>query len=75
MITAKEKAIELYDRFRNKNSVMTANNRSKKQALICVDEIIKTLNEDIRDLDVVGNILLDLIKYWREIKQQLIKLQ
>ena len=39
-----------------------------------VDEIINTLNSDIRDLDVRGNILLDLIEYWREVKQEIDKL-
>lgn len=39
-----------------------------------VDEIINTLNRDIRDLDVRGNILLDLIEYWREVKQEIDKL-
>ena len=39
----REKAIELYNKFRNENSVMTANIRAKKQAIICVNEIIKAL--------------------------------
>lgn len=43
----------------------------KRCALIAVDEIIRTLNEDIRDIDVRGNILLDLIDYWREVKQEI----
>ena len=49
-------------------------NAAKECALIAVDEIIKTLNYDIKDLDVRGNILLDLIKYWREVKQEIEKL-
>lgn len=45
-MNTKEKAIELYNKFRNENSfrvccVMTANIRAKKQALIAVNEIIK----------------------------------
>jgi hypothetical protein len=36
-------------------------------AFIAVDEIIETLNYDIRDVDVRGNILLDLIDHWREV--------
>ena len=32
-------------------------------AFVAVNEIIDTLNYDIRDLDVRGNILLDLIKF------------
>jgi hypothetical protein len=47
---------------------------AKRCALIAVDEIINTLNHDIRDLDVRGSILLDLIKYWREVKQEIEKL-
>lgn len=47
---------------------------SKQCALIAVDEIIGTLNYDIRDLDVRGNVLLDLIDYWREVKQEIEKL-
>jgi len=44
---------------------------AKEMALIAVDEILLTLNEDIKDLDVVGSILLDLIKYWQEVKQEI----
>jgi hypothetical protein len=41
-MTPKEKAIEIYNKFRNENSIMTANIRAKKQALICVDEILES---------------------------------
>lgn len=47
---------------------------AKECALIAVDEIIGTLNYDIRDLDVRGSVLLDLIDYWREVKQEIEKL-
>lgn len=47
---------------------------AKDGALIAVDEIIRTLNEDIRDLDVRGNVLLDLIEYWQEVKKEIKKL-
>jgi hypothetical protein len=47
---------------------------AKQCALITVDEIINTLNYDIRDIDVRGNILLDLIDCWKQIKQELEKL-
>ena len=47
---------------------------AKECALISVDETIRTLNEDIRDIDVRGNILLELIDYWREVKQEIEKL-
>ena len=46
----------------------------KQCALIAVDEIVKTLNKDIKDINVVGNVLLDLIEYWQEVKQEIEKL-
>lgn len=71
----KDKAKEMYIKF---DFVYVQNYTSKfevKQcASIAVDEIINTLNSDIRDLDVRGNILLDLIEYWREVKQEIDKL-
>lgn len=42
-MTPKEKAIELYNKFRNENPVLSGNIRSKKQAYICVDEMEKVL--------------------------------
>ena len=54
--------------------VYNAKRHTIECALIVVDEIINTLNHDIRDLDVRGSVLLDLIKYWREVKQELEKL-
>ena len=50
------------------------NQYAKQCALIAVNETIRTLNEDIRDLDVRGNVLLDLIDYWREVKQEIEKI-
>jgi hypothetical protein len=41
---------------------------------IAVDEIIQTLNYDIRDLDVMGSVLIDLIVYWRDVKEEINKL-
>ena len=67
----KEKAEELVDKFLEQSLWMY---QAKGCALIAVDEIINTLNSDIRDLDVRGNILLDLIEYWREVKQEIDKL-
>ena len=40
-MTPKEKATDLYNKFRNENSVMSANFRAKKQATICVNEILQ----------------------------------
>ena len=39
-----------------------------------VDEILDTLNYDIQDLDVRGSVLLDLIHYWRDVKEEINKL-
>jgi len=71
----KEKAEELVNKFywrETHHNVSVAD--SKQCALIAVDETIRTLNEDIRDIDVRGNILLDLIDYWREVKTEIEKL-
>ena len=77
-MTPKEKAKELYnkyaDEFNFDDTYRSYREQSKQCALIAVDETIRTLNEDIRDLDVRGNILLDLIDYWREVKQEIEKL-
>jgi hypothetical protein len=67
----KDKAKELVDKFLKQSLWMY---QAKGCALIAVDEIINTLNSDIRDLDVRGNILLDLIEYWREVKEEIEKL-
>jgi hypothetical protein len=78
-MTPQEKAEELYEAyfycipsFTDEGSI--EHNTAKKCALIAVDEIINTLNFDIRDIDVRGSILLDLIDYWREVKQEIEKL-
>lgn len=70
-MTPKEKAEELVGNFTKTNGNAFF---AKECALIAVDETIRTLNEDIRDIDVRGNILLDLIDYWREVKQEIEKL-
>jgi hypothetical protein len=80
-MTPKEKAKELVDKF-NPLSLRTIDDfdtkvpvyKGKECALFSVGEILATLNNDIRDLDVRGNVLLDLIKYWREVKQEIEKL-
>lgn len=82
-MTPKEKAIELVDKFvdfvncwdnNGEANYTQAYEYAKQCALIAVDETIRTLNEDIRDIDVRGNILLDLIDYWREVKTEIEKL-
>ena len=72
-MTPKEKAIELVDKY-NKHEYLfwdISYRQAQDCALIAVDEIINTLNMDIRDLDVRGSVLLDLISYWREVKQEI----
>jgi hypothetical protein len=71
MKNPKEKAKELLLKFAFKGAQHEG--EAKKFASIAVDEILLTLNKDIRDLDVVGSILLDLIKYWQEVKQEILK--
>lgn len=78
-MTTKGKAIDLFISYfqRLPNYVYTdlgANKEAKELALIAVNEIIRTLNEDIRDLDVRGSVLLDLIEYWQEVKKEIKKL-
>lgn len=84
--TAVEKAKELVDKFYDLDDTLgygrdyehgivfsteILKRQSKQCALLTVDETIRTLNEDIRDIDVKGSILLDLIDYWREVKQEI----
>lgn len=77
-MTPKEKAKEIYCKYKDALNIRdfqtTANPFAKQCALIAVNSTIQTLNEDIRDLDVRGNVLLDLIDYWREVKQEIEKL-
>lgn len=80
-MTPQQKAKELVDRFTphaygvwDKNGSLQKRYHAIQCAKIAVDEIINTLNYDIRDLDVRGNVLLDLIHYWREVKQEIEKL-
>ena len=40
-MTPKEKAMDLYNKFRNQSNVLEANYKSKKNALIAIEEIIK----------------------------------
>lgn len=79
-MTPKEKAEELVNKFMSINSVKLSDYSriefptAKQCALICCDEILLTLNRDIQDINVVGNVLLDLIQYWIEVKEELLKM-
>jgi hypothetical protein len=70
-MTPKEKAEELYLKY---YGIPLYVKTIKQCCHIAVDEIIQTLNYDIRDLDVRGSVLIDLIEYWREVKQEIEKL-
>jgi len=78
-MTPKEKAEELADKFKvvlvlsdtDAGEEIICTTLAKQCALIAVDEIINTLNMDIRDVDVRGNILLDLIDWWQEVKKEI----
>ena len=77
MISTIDKAKELVEKFKNVGCASfdaAENNSAIQSALIAVDEIISTLNHDIRDLDVRGNILINLIEYWRDVKKEIIEL-
>ena len=71
-MTPKEKAQELVYKFYWRETVLKCSITDAKQcALIAVNAILLTLNKDIRDLDVVGNVLLDLIEYWNQVEQEI----
>lgn len=61
----KQKAIELYHKFRNANGVMAANGYAKKQAIICVDLFIEVFT----NMEMIAE-----INYWEGVKVELKKL-
>ena len=71
-MTPKEKAKELIDRFtfRKVDGTIVRFDRTKKCALICVDEILKE-NERINQ---GGAFPTPLTEYWKEIKKEIEKL-
>ena len=81
-MTAKEKAIELYNKFRDIEPVMQANVKSKKRALILVSEVIsvlKDIGENLYDLQGTDSynarcLNHDKKQYFKEVKQELEKL-
>jgi hypothetical protein len=70
-MTAQEKAKQLYGKF---YGVPLYIKTVKECCHIAVDQIIETLNNDIKDLDVRGSVLIDLIIYWRQVKEEINKL-
>jgi len=70
-MTPKEKAKELILKF----TFLTPEGDNKfynpiQCALICVDEINNSL-QNIPDLQVSGNVLLDQIKYYQKVKEEI----
>lgn len=74
-MTPKEKALELYNKFRNEIPVMSANVRGKRIALIAVDEIIGEISTN-RKLDWINERRdgEEFIVYWKEVKSEIEKL-
>jgi hypothetical protein len=88
-MTPKEKAEELFDKFEDKliSSHTIFLGEAKKQcALIAVDEVIKyhesLYNKGFKDVHIAlsspiktyNDILNPLLKYWKEVKQEIEKL-
>jgi len=75
-MTPKEKALELYNKYRNISPPLEANIRSKKNALIAIEELTESTfskskswdNWKIQPADYCTT------EYWQEVKQQLEKL-
>lgn len=61
----RQKAFELYNKFRQANGVMAANGYAKKQAIICVDLFIELFT----NLEMIAE-----INYWEGVKAELKKL-
>lgn len=73
-MTPKDKAIELYNKFRNANGTMAANGYAKKQAIICIEEICRenlVIDQPITDdVETIG-ILNKRYAFWKEVKKEL----
>lgn len=76
-MTTKDKAIDLYNKFRNSDGTMASNGYAKKQAIICVDEITRenlVIDQPITDDVETIEILNKRYAFWKEVKEELIKL-
>ena len=67
-MTAKEKAIELVQKYLNIEFCLLTDNQAKQCALICVDEIL----ESHYKMTIVA--FLKTYDYWQEVKQEINKL-
>ena len=72
--TAKEKAEELVINIHNIPSKGIGLYEAKQCGLIAVKEIIRTLNWDIKESDLQGLGLINLLLYWREVEKEIEKL-
>jgi len=70
-LAPKEKAQQLYLKY---YGIPLYIKTVKECCHYAVDEILDTLNFDIQDLDVRGSVLLDLIMYWKVVKEEIDKL-
>lgn len=70
-MSPKEKAIQLYNKF---YGIPLYIKNVKEASIIAVDEILDTLNFDIGNFDVNGSVLIDLIHYWKQVKEEINKL-
>lgn len=64
-----EKAVDIYNKFRNTSPALEANYKSKKRALIAVDEILNFIEE--ADPQALSYEMFGYRDYWREVKEHL----
>jgi hypothetical protein len=73
MMTPKEKAQELYNKFYNTSShqhhVESRKDNAKQCALMLVDEMIKVFNPENWGLEIYN--AFEGLKYWKEVKQEI----
>lgn len=82
IMIAKQKALELYNKYRDMAPVLEANIRSKKNALIAIDEIIstlKSLGEELYDKQGTDSynarcLNHDKKQFWKDVKQEIEKI-
>lgn len=68
-MTPKEKALELYHKFRNANGSLSGNGYAKKQAILCAEEILNL--PKTTGLGTFKPIIREDYDYWKEVKQEL----
>lgn len=75
-MTSREKALELYHRYRgfNNETPKINKNTATQCALICINEIIDQWEYIDTYLADLGGKLNPNLKYWLEVKQELLKL-